>query len=110
MIECKVPIPDTEWVYVGKDKDGKPKLKRLTHESAEFVADMLNEREIPFEFKPGAHMFRVYNPKTHQWYQYFYTTGKWGVYYYSKRPEKHYHSKGVEDFITRYLLKEQNDN
>lgn len=110
MIESKVSIPETEWVYVGKDKEGRPKLKRLTHETAEFVADVLNARDIPFEFKECAHMFRVYNPKNHKSYQYFYTTGKWGCYYFNKRPEKHYHSKGIEDFITRYLLKEKNDD
>lgn len=106
MIESKIPLPEQQWIYAGKGKDGKPKLKRLTHESAEFVADVLNKSEIPFEFSDTAHMFKIYHPINHKMYQYFYTTGKWGMYYYGRRPDKHYHSNGIENFITKYLLKD----
>ena len=105
MIESKTPLPASQWVYAGKGKDGKPKLKRLTYESAEEVADILNSHDLPFEFSKSAHMFKIFNPYNYKLYQYFYTTGKWGVYYFNKRPDKHYHSNGIVDFINKYLLK-----
>ena len=105
MIESKTPVPTSDWVYVGKKKDGTPKLRKYTNETAEFVADILNERGIPFEFKESAKMFRIYHPEKHKQYQYFYTTGQWGQYFYNKRPDKHYHSNGIVEFLDKYMFK-----
>jgi hypothetical protein len=104
-IQSKTPVPQTEWYYAGKKKDGTPKIRRQTNETAEYVAEMLDTYGIPFLFQGTAKMFRVYHPENKKQYQYFYTTGQWGMYYYGKRPEKHYHSNGVYEFITKYLLK-----
>jgi hypothetical protein len=112
VIESITPIPEkaNEWVYVGKKKDGTPKLRRPTNESVDYVADVLNERKIAFEYKPGAKMFRIYNPNNYKQYQYFYTTGQWGQYYYGKRPDKHYHSNGINEFLDKYMFKVKDTN
>ena len=105
VIQSKTPVPQEEWYYAGKKKDGTVKLRKHTHESAEYVAEVLNERGIAFVFQDGAKMFRVYHPENHRQYQYFYTTGQWGMYYYGRRPEKHYHSNGILEFLDKYMMK-----
>jgi hypothetical protein len=104
-IQSKTPVPETEWVYVGKKKDGTPKLRKYTHEESEYVAGILDIMQIPFVYQESAKMFRIYHPENKKVYQYFYTTGKWGMYFYGKRPDKHYHSNGIVEFIDKYLLK-----
>lgn len=107
MITSKTPLPRSDgWVYVGKYKDGKPKLRKHTHQSDEHVANYLNEQEIPFEYQESVRMFRIHHPTNGKVYQYFYTTGQWGMYFYGKRPDKHYHSNSIEEFVTKYLFKE----
>ncbi len=107
LIKSIAPVPDksSEWVYVGKKKDGTPKLRKKTNESAEYVADVLNSKNIAFEYRHSARMFKIYHPENHKQYQYFYTTGQWGQYYYGKRPDKHYHSNGIDEFLDKYMLK-----
>ena len=105
LIQSKTPVPQTEWYYAGKKKDGTAKLRRQTNETAEYVADVLNERGIAFVFQDTAKMFRVYHPNNFRQYQYFYTTGQWGMYYYGKRPDKHYHSNGIVEFLDKYMCK-----
>ena len=36
-------------------------------------------------------------------YAYYYTTGRWSPYIIGRFPKKHYHSKGIEDFINRFI-------
>jgi hypothetical protein len=47
-------------------------------------------------------MFWVYFNDTK--YAYFSTTGRWAPWNKGSYPDKHYTSKGIEDFYTRFLL------
>ena len=47
-------------------------------------------------------MFWVYF--NYQKYCYFSTTGRWAPWNEDGYPDRHYKSKGIEDFYTRFLL------
>ena len=76
--------------------------KYKTGEILEDCVKFLEEKKIPFEVRETASMLIVYHPdKDYKKYDFRYTTGRW-----SPLPNKkiHYRSKGIEDFIERFLL------
>jgi hypothetical protein len=107
IIEAKKQIPEkkSEWVFVRRNSKGENIFRRDTHQTAEYVADVLNEKEIPFVYSEAGSCFRIHNEAEGRNYQYYPTTGRWGVYFYQKRPTKHYHSKSIEDFLDRFFFK-----
>lgn len=110
-IKSKKQLPEkSEWKFVRKNSKGENVFRRETNQTAEYVADVLNEKEIPFDFFESVTCFKLYNEQNNRCYQYFYTTGRWGVYKWDKRPRKHYHSKSVEDFLERFFFREVNND
>ena len=106
IIEAKKQIPEkkSEWVFVRRNSKGENIFRRNTNQTAEYVANVLNDKEIPFVYSEAGSCFRIYNETKNSNYQYYPTTGRWGVYFYQKRPTKHYHSKSIEDFLERFFL------
>jgi len=104
-IESKKEVPPfSEWRFVKKDKDGNPVFRRDTNETAEYVASVLNNKDIPFVFQEKGSCFRIYSEEKDKNYQYYHTTGRWGVYKGTTRPSKHYHSKSIVDFLDRFFF------
>lgn len=62
--------------------------------------------DLSFTPKRGARMIIVQHPtKSWQAYDYRYTTGRWASLVNRKNKlKKHYYSKGIEDFIKRFVL------
>jgi len=91
------------WVYVGRKKNGKPKFRKFTNQSEEFVRAYLDELGISYIVYPNIKMFFVYKDKNPDdryapRYSYYYSTGQWG----NDKRNKHYHSDGIEHFIDTY--------
>ena len=82
----------------------KGKLTRKTYEKIEDVIQYLEDNKIRFEDTSYSNsIIKIYNNKG-QSYGYTYTTGRWCCYKKGKLI-KHYHSKGIEDFVINYLNK-----
>ena len=97
----------SEWKYHKTNSKGVVKLRRDTNESLEDVCAVLKEKNIDFEVKPEASLLIIY--LTFRVYHYYWTTGRWA----QKRkclPRKHYHSKGIKDFIDRFLFNHIEDS
>jgi hypothetical protein len=95
----------SEWHYDRTNSKGEVKLRRNTNEELVDVMKYLDDNHITYAYRENAYMFWIYEDQT---YQYFYTTGKWGVPRYgNKFPSKHYHSRDIKDFITRFVNKEK---
>lgn len=75
-------------------------------ETEESVHSYLESLQIPHEYHPSARMFKIFHPTTKRRYQYFYTTQRWGAYQYGGYPKKHYSCKDINEFVHKYLLKE----
>ena len=98
------------WVYVGRYKNGKPKFRKYTNESEEYVRSRLDEAGIAYVVETKANMFFIYKdkePKTRysSRYSYYYTTGQWG----SDKRKQHYHSDGIDNFIEKYYKTTEQD-
>ena len=93
-----------KWVFDRVNSRGKVIFKHYTKESLEDVTEYLDNEGIDYDICKGATMLRVYYNDTA--YQYFFTTGKWAAYISGRQlPKIHYSSKGVKDFVTRFLYK-----
>ena len=95
---------ESEWQYDRTNSRGEKKFRRNTNEKLDDVIKFLDDNDITYEYKAGAKMFWIHEDQT---YQYFYTTGRWGVPRGTTViPPKHYHSKGIKDFLTKYVNRE----
>lgn len=100
------PEQKSEFYFVRENKKGEAVFRRDTNESVEYVAEVLNNNGIPFEYKKGAYCFNLYKEDTGRYYQYYPTTGRWGQYRLGGvLPKKHYHSNGIQDFLDRFFNK-----
>ena len=108
----------SEWTYVRTNSKVKPIFRRETNEAKEYVDSFLEERNIPHSYSEKPCMYWLPNSEGRD-YAYFYTTGRWYKRVNRGYPKMHYHSKGIEDFCTRFLnkfvgqpfeKKEQNEN
>lgn len=91
---------DYNWSYARTNSKGEVIFRHDTEEDFEFVINFLKEKNIDYEVKIYANMLWIhYNDKT---YSYYPTTGRWGTR--NNHYLKHYHSKGIEDFYTRFLI------
>ena len=78
-------------------------LRRNTKESIEEVFKYLKDNKIKFKDTRNSNsLLTIYN-NNKQEYGYVYNTGRWSSY--KGFPIKHYHSKGIKDFVTKYLNK-----
>ena len=92
----------SEYKYARTNSKGEVILRRDTEETLSFVTSILEKNNIPYEYREGATMFILYN-KANVRYVYYWTTGRWAVK--KRRIDKHYQSKGIEDFINRFFNK-----
>jgi len=95
------PTKEYNWKFNRVNSKGKVIFKHYTKETLEDVKIYLTKNNIYYE-ETKTQMIRVYYNK--KMYSYFYTTGRWSPYLgHNKYPKKHYHSKGIEDFINRFI-------
>ena len=98
------------WVYVGRKKNGKPKFRKFTNQTEEHVKKYLDDLGVDYIVYPKIKMFFIYkikNPKDRYSprYSYYYSTGQWG----SDKRNKHYHSEGIEHFMSTYYRSAEQD-
>jgi len=83
-------------------------LRRNTNETIEDVFKYLKDNKIKFkDTRKSNSIITIYNNNKEE-YGYVYNTGRWSTYKGFK--VKHYHSKGIEDFVTKYLNKFVEEN
>lgn len=91
-----------KWRYSRTNSKGKVIFKHDTDETMEDASNFLKEKGIKYEEKKeGSMMWIDYK---HKLYSYYPTTGRWAPYNKGCYPDKHYTSKGIEDFYTRFLV------
>jgi hypothetical protein len=95
------PIKEYKWKAVRENSKGETVWRHDTDEGLEEVTDYLNKNNIKYEVKENAGMLKIHYETTS--YAYYYTTGRWSPYITGSFPKKHYHSKGIEDFINRFI-------
>ena len=98
-------MSNSEWEYVRKNSKGESIFRRDTGEEFDFVCSYLDNNNIPYKYKEGGGVFIVSN-KTGRNYVYYWTTGRWSPKHKSNKI--HYRSKGIEEFVTKYLNKYNN--
>jgi len=91
------------WEYTGRNSKGKPKFRRPTNQTLDYVKSYLDELDVVYLVREAATLIFIYKDKDpvsmySPRYAYYYSTGRWG----SDRRNKHYHSKGIEDFMENY--------
>ena len=97
-------IEETEynWKYDRTNSKGETILRHNTNQTIEQVINFLEDKGIKYDIKEGANMLWIY---THEKkFCYYFTTGRWAAYVHGRFPNKHYRSKGIKDFYTRFLL------
>jgi len=99
-------IEGYDWKFDRVNSKGKVIFKHNTKESLEDVKKFLNKKNIYFE-ETKTQMVRIYFDD--KMYSYYYTTGRWSPYNPSGYPKKHYYSKNIEDFFTRFLKGDSNE-
>lgn len=92
------------WSFDRRNSQGEALFKHRTDETVDDVIDFLKSKDIEYKLTAGAGwtMFWVYF--NYQKYCYFSTTGRWAPWKEGTYPDRHYKSKGIEDFYTRFLL------
>ncbi len=99
-------IKEYNWKFDRVNSKGKVIFKHSTKESLDDVKKFLDRKDIYFE-ETKAQMLRIYfNDKM---YAYYYTTGRWSTYNPTGYPKKHYYSKNIKDFFTRFLKGNSNE-
>ena len=95
------------WGFNRVNSKGEVLFSHSTDETVEDVIIFLRSKDIKYKLTRGAGstMFWVYFNDTT--YAYFSTTGRWAPWNKGGYPDKHYTSKGIEDFYTRFLLAEK---
>ena len=105
MTEVKFEKDKKGWTYVGRTKQGKPKFRKYTGQSLEYVKEYLDNKGIAYLVHEKQALLFIYKDKepTSSWsrrYSYYYTTGRWGK---DRGEPKHFHSEGIENFIEDYF-------
>ena len=95
------PIKEYDWKFNRVNSQGETVWRHNTDESLEYATDYLNKNNIKYEVKEKARMLKIQSETDS--YAYYYTTGRWSPYIIGRFPKKHYHSKGIEDFINRFI-------
>ena len=84
-------------------------LRRDTNEDIEYVFKYLKKNNIKFKDTRNSNTYITIFNKQNKKYQYCYTTGRWRRIT-GKGVVKFYHSKGIEDFVNKYLNKFVGEN
>ena len=100
------PTKEYNWKFNRVNSKGEVIFKHSTKESLEDVKKFLNKKDIYFE-ETKTKMVRIYFDN--KMYSYYYTTGRWSPYNPSGYPKKHYYSKNIKDFFTRFLKGNSNE-
>ena len=79
-------------------------------ETLEYVKDFLDKKEIAYFVREQQALIFIYKEKDpdsmySSRYAYYYTTGRWG----SDKRRKHYHSDGIEHFMSTYYTTVEQD-
>ena len=90
----------SEWQYVRTNSKGKAIFRRDTNEDLDFVEKYLSERNIDYDLRLGATLMYIFNNEGKR-YAYYWTTGRWSAE--NAITDKHYNSKGIDDFVSRFL-------
>lgn len=88
------------WKFVRHNSKGEAVFRKDTNETLEFVEKYLQDNKIDYMVNIPASLLWITNDEAKE-YVYYWTTGRW-----AKRQRtylKHYHSNGIEDFVTRFL-------
>ena len=88
------------WKFVRNNSKGEAVFRKDTNETLEFVEKYLQDNKIDYMVNMAASLLWITNQESKE-YVYYWTTGRW-----SKRQRvynNHYHSNGIEDFVTRFL-------
>ena len=88
------------WKFDRVNSKGEVLFKHSTNQTLEDVSEYLDSNNIKYEVRAGAHMLWIYNNSGKK-YSYYYTTGRWSSY--GMQFKKHYRSKSIEDFCSRFL-------
>jgi hypothetical protein len=86
------------WKYTGQGSSGA-KFKHTTAQTKEEVIAILDECGIMYSPRDEATMLVLYGENKK--FYYYYTTGRWSTE--GKGHKKHYYSKGINDFLTRFF-------
>ena len=98
----------SEYTYVRTNSKGDKIFRRDTNESLEAAVEYLEGKGLEYEVREGAQMLWIY-ASNNQAYSYYYTTGRWAPFHKGGYPKKHYMSKGINDFVTRFTEKEKHN-
>ena len=91
------------WTFNRVNSKGEKIFRHDTNQTLEEVTDYLEDNDIEYEPKPKGRMIWIYNDLDEQ-FAYYYTTGRWAPFIEGRHhPSKHYSSKGIEDFVNRFL-------
>ena len=91
-----------KWSYNRTNSKGEKKFKHTTNQTIEEVTNYLDSKNIEYNLRLGGSMLWIYNSYGRA-YAYYYTTGRWAKHKPSGYPDKHYSSKGIVDFVDRFL-------
>lgn len=91
------------WSYARTNSKGKKIFRNDTKQTAEYAMDYLDSKQIEYDLKRGGSMLWVYHKE--KAYSYYYTTGRWAAYTQGAMPKMHFSSKGIKDFVERFLTK-----
>tara|TARA_R110000744_G_scaffold121331_1_gene225941 strand:- start:374 stop:982 length:609 start_codon:yes stop_codon:yes gene_type:complete len=92
-----------KWRFNRVNSKGELRFSHITDETVEDVIKFLDNKAIDYDLTAGAGstMFWVYF--NYKKYCYFSTTGSWAPWNEGGYPSRHFRSKGIEDFYTRFL-------
>ena len=92
----------SDYIYIRTNSRGEKKFRRYTGETIADATAFLNSKGIFYTESRGDHPFLWidYEDRT---FCYYPTTGRWNSKQRGIYPNKHYSSKGIEDFYYRYL-------
>ena len=77
----------------------------MTYTLLEYTLAALENNNCTYDPLLGAHLLRVYSPKGREFY-FYYTTGRWSGKHNGYFSKKHYRSRGVDDFLERFVINE----
>lgn len=102
------PTKEYNWSFKRRNSKGEILFKHSTNETVEDVMDFLDDKGIDFVLTEGAGSTMFWVSYNDSKYAYFTTSGRWAPYNKKLKgyPDKHFHSKGIEDFYTRFLTAE----
>jgi hypothetical protein len=97
-----------KWQFDKVDSSGLAVFKHYTNENIHDVVSFLERQGIKYERRDTAKMLWIEHRGDR--YSYYYTTGRWSPKTNTWPTSKHYHAKGIKDFIERFVFKRPVDD